>query len=560
MKKIITKIVTSVSVIFLLSCQEQMSYNEFVNYDKNQVFSSFDRTGQFVSAIYAHLDYDFGKYGGAMMSSASDESEYAWAASEIHDFYNGAWSATNPKADSWAGAYNAIRACNIYLKESEGQTFEPFKYNRDYGEQMERFERYQYEVRFLRAYFYFLLVRQYGDVPFTTDVLTEAEANKLPRIDKEIIFEFIQQECESIASHLPINYAATAHKETGRVSRVAVLALKARMLLYKSSPLFNDGDKALWKEAALANKQVIDICAENNIRLGKYTDLWGSENYTAAEAIFVRRVGDLNSFERANFPIGVEGGNSGNCPTQTLVDAYEVKSTGKKWDEPGSGFDPSNPYDDRDPRLEMTIAKNGDIGWPAYNNRELQIYQGGANGAPISGATPTGYYLKKYADVTVDLRPNYVNQKRHSWITFRLAEFYLNYAEAVFQYLGSADATTVEFPLSAREAVNVVRSREGVGMPDFPEGMSNDDFMNKYMNERMVELAFEGHRFWDVRRWKKGEVFRVIYNSRIYKSSDGQLSFMREKKERIWDDKMYFFPIPDAEMRKNKELTQNPGW
>ena len=543
------------------ACEDEMNYNEFVSYDKEQVFSSFSRTMNFVTNVYSYLDYDFGTYSGAMLASATDEADYVWTSSPIHDFYSGAWSAVNPKSDVWSSSYAGIRAANFFLEASQGQTFSNFKYNRDYNDQMERFNRYQYEVRFLRAYFYFNLVRQYGDVPFTTKVLTEQEANSISRTSANEVFDFIVSECDAIVNQLPVSYASLFENEAGRINRATVLALKARALLFKASPLFNTSNNTnFWKEAAMANQAVIDSCAVYGIKLGTYTALWGTENYNASEVIFARRVGDLSHLEANNFPMGVEGGNSGNCPTQNLVDAYEMKATGLAWDEAGSGYNPNDPYAGRDPRFAMTIAKNGDKAWPTYNTSELQTYVGGSNGLPLAGATQTGYYLKKLLDASVDLRPNSSNQKRHSWVTFRLGEFYLNYAEAAFNFLGSADATSAEFPMSAREAVNVIRKRTGVDMPALSEGLTTEQFVAKYRNERMVELAFEGHRFWDVRRWKQGDVLKTITLMQIEKVGDAEFKYTRVTKNRQWNDKMYFFPIPDSEIRKNSKLTQNPGW
>ncbi|WP_159518150.1 RagB/SusD family nutrient uptake outer membrane protein [Sunxiuqinia indica] len=559
--KIKNIIISSFLLLSVSACEEDMNYNEFVSYNQEQVFSSFDRTMNYVTNIYSYLDSDFGNYSGAMLASATDEADYVWSWSGIHDFYNGAWSATNPKAAMWSNMYAGIRAANFFLEASQGQTYDDFKYNKDYNEQMERFSRYQHEVRFLRAYFYFNLVRQYGDVPFTTSALTEEEANSLSRTPASDVFDFIITECNDIVNRLPSSYSDLAYSETGRINRAAVLALKGRTLLYQASPLFNTANSSeLWKEAALANKAVIDSCAEYGITLGAYTDLWGTDNYKAAEIILTRRLGDLNALETLNYPVGVEGGHSGNCPTQTLVDAYEMKATGLLWNEPGSGYDPNSPYEGKDPRFAMTIVKNGDLGWPGYNSNEIQTYVGGLNGAPLSGATQTGYYLKKYLDPSVDLRPNSSNSKRHSWITYRLGEFYLNYAEAVFNYLGSADATNADFPMSATEAVNVIRQRSDVAMPALEIGLSNDDFAKKYENERMVELAFEGHRFWDVRRWKEGDKFSSITGMKIRKIGDESYSYTRITIPRSWDDKMYFFPIPDSEIRKNPNLTQNTGW
>ena len=145
---------------------------------------------------------------------------------------------------------------------------------------------------------------------------------------------------------------------------------------------------------------------------------------------------------------------------------------------------------------------------------------------------------------------------------FRLGEFYLNYAEATFKYLGSADATTVELPMSARQAVNVIRNRQDVKMPALAEGLSNDAFWKKYENERMVELAFEDHRFYDVRRWKEGSKLATITEMKITKNEDGTFTYKRNVVNRGWDDKMYFFPISKSELLKhtNRDFKQNPGW
>lgn len=545
-----------VCAAMLSACTDKMDYHEYTNYDKDYVFSDFDRTAGFVSNIYSSLDYDLPEL--ATLSSACDESEMALTWSSILDFTNGNWSALNPKSQ-W-GYYTAIRSANYFLKEAKDLDFYDLRFTQDYQSQMNRFNRYKYEVRLLRAYYYFLLVRAYGDVPFTTEVLTEEKANAMTRTPASEIFDFIMTECDVVAPELPVTYSGlendaaggTSNPETGRVTRGFALALKARASLYRASKLFNEsGDKALWKAAALANQEVIDYCAVNGFALGKYTEIWGTDNYKASEVIFARRVGDTNAPEVYNFPIGIENANSGNCPTQTLVDAYEMKNGG----EP----DPSDPYTGRDPRFKMTIATNGDK-WPDTNPNPLEIYTGGRNGAPIQYATPTGYYLKKYLDGSTDISASQgTGGKRHSWVTFRLGEFYLNYAEAIYQYTGSPEMVTSEFFLTASDAVNKIRARSDVNMPALPAGLTGDEFWARYKRERMVELAFEGHRFWDIRRWKEGGI-TTISRMEITKVGDNSYTYKKTNKSLVWDDKMYFFPIPDAEIRKNTNLIQNPGW
>lgn len=544
-----------VCTVALVGCTDKMGYHEYTNYGKEYVFSDFGRTAAFVNNIYSYLDYDL--LGTTSLASACDEAEMALNYSNVLDYTNGNWTALNPKSQ-W-NYYTPIRAANYFLENGLNLEFSDLILNQDYEAQMKRYGRYQYEVRLLRAYYYFLLVRAYGDVPFTTKVLTEAEANSLERTPASQVFDFIISECDAVAPQLPVDYskldndaAGGTNPEAGRVTRGAALALKARASLYCASKLFNDSEnRDLYKRAATASLDVINYCGENNITLGKYTDLWGADNWKASEMIFVRRVGDTDDPERTNFPIGMENAKSGNCPTQTLVDAYEMKNGG----EPNQ----KDPYTGRDPRFAMTIAVNGDK-WPNTNPNPLEIYTGGRDAAPVPYATPTGYYVKKYVDGATDISASTSSGgKRHSWITFRLGEFLLNYAEATFKYFGSADIKDAELTMTAREAVNKVRKRTGVDMPDFPEGMSSSDFWSRYKNERMVELAFEGHRFWDVRRWKEGG-FTSIGRMLITKNSDDSFTYTRSIKALVWDDKMYFYPIPDSEIRKNPNLKQNPGW
>lgn len=555
-----------ICLALLASCGDEMDYHEYTDYDKDYVFTNFDNTVGFITNIYGKLDDGFAPYGKGMLASACDEAEYSWKNGSVQNFTNGSWSALN-SMDNWSNNYTAIRAANYFLAHKDECDFSDYKFNTDYQDQLARFNRLQYEARYLRAYFYFTAVEKFGDVPFTTDVLNEDEANALPRTSAKEVMDFIVSECDAIVNELPADYstlgADAAANETGRANKLAVLALKARTLLYKASPLFNaNNDKELYHQAALASKAVIDSCGKYGIKLGKYSALWGADNWQAKEVIYARRVGNQNGFEYNNYPRGIENGNGGNCPTQTLVDAYEMQKTGKLWNEEGSEYDPQNPYFGRDPRFAMTIAVNGEKKWPSYNGDALETYYGGKNGEPTVGATPTGYYLKKYCDGSINISSVNSTNSPHAWILFRLGEFYLNYAEAAFKYFGSADAISADLPMSAREAVNVIRNREDVKMPELAEGLSADEFWKKYENERMVELAFEGHRFYDVRRWKEGNKLATITEMKITKNEDGSFNYTRKTVNRGWNDKMYFFPIAKSELLKhtNPDFKQNPGW
>lgn len=571
------------ALVLASSCEKQMNYNEYNIYDKDYITLNFTNVGGFLTDIYNTVEYDYGNFSaGAMLSSATDESEYSIMGNAIEDYYNGGWSPTNAKSTTWTNMYAGIAACNEYLTEMLGLTFDELKLNQDYLQQMHRYENYQYEVRFLRAYFYFTLVRQYGGVPIVGENMTPEEINVLSRSSSDEVFKYVIDECNAIKDLIIKDYSdlgdyALSTEETGRANNLAVLALRARAALYWASPLFNEAnDTERWHTAATYYKELIDACTERGMGLcSNYADLWSTQNYYDAsitkEIIFGRRyyssaTGDGSNGDRYvetnNYPVGIEGGSGGNCPTQNLVDAYDMKATGLGINEPGSGYDPANPYEGRDPRFAMTVAYNG-CQWPTYSEAPLlQTYVGGVNGQPLSGATTTGYYLRKLCHGEISLAATgSVLRNPHTYVIFRLGGAYLDYAEALFHWLGSADASNGEFPMSARQALNMTRTRPGVEMPEFPAGMSNDEFWEKYKKERMVELAFEGHRFWDVRRWKEADkYFTSIERMTVTRNDDGTFNYERESVSRNWDDKMYLYPIPQTERMKNGNLSQNPGW
>lgn len=553
------------TAIALTGCAD-LDYNEASSRDEDWTYNSpINGVKNLVYDVYAQMPSEFKDdiYGsGAMIASASDEAEFAMSYSQIHKYYNGGWTPSNPFSNTWTVAYRAITQVHMYLERIHKIDLSDYEYAPNYNNMVQQFELFPYELRFLRAYFYFQLVRAYGDVPLVTTVLTNAQANNVERTPADEVFQFIIDECDAVAQYLPVSYNDIPDQEIGRATRGAALALKARALLYWASPLFNpEGDKARWKAATEASKFIIDNASLWGYKLSSYANLWGHDTFTNPEFIFVLGTQASNQFEKNNYPVGVENGNSGNCPTQTLVDMYEYQADGTTFKDkhPGSvNVTAENPYDGLDPRFALTVVKNGDL-WPSNTTQQITIetYQGGFNGAPKYGATPTGYYLKKFVDGSCVTTTNNATTTRHNWIVMRLAEVYLNYAEAMYNYYGDADAQG-EFGMSANEAINVLRNREDIQMPEF---QGSADFETRYMRERMVELAFEGHRFWDVRRWKKGaQLFNAVDVANITLDSNGNVILERVSKGRQWNDKYNLYPIPQTELQKNHRLTQNPGW
>lgn len=553
------------AAVTMTGCAD-LNYHEGSSRDEEWTYNSpINGVKALVYDVYAQMPSEFKDdiYGyGAMIASASDEAEFALSNSRIQNYYNGGWTPAAPFSNTWDVAYRAITQAHMYLERIHKIDLSDYEYDPDYQNMVQQFEIFPYELRFLRAYFYFELVRAYGDVPLVTTALTNEQANSVTRTPASEVFQFIIDECDAVAQYLPVSYNDIPGQEIGRATRGAALGLKARALLYQASPLFNtDNNKELWKEAAAASKFIIDNAAVWGYQLSPYANLWGHDTFTNPEFLFVLGTQASNQFEMNNYPVGVENGNSGNCPTQTLVDAYEYQADGMTFKEkhPGNiNVTTEDPYEGLDPRFALTVVKNGDT-WPSNTNQAITIeaFEGGFNGSPKYGATPTGYYLRKFVDGSCVTTTNNPTSTRHNWIVMRLAEFYLNYAEAMYNYYGDADAKG-EFGMSANDAINVLRNRADIAMPEFH---GSADFEERYMRERMVELAFEGHRFWDVRRWKKGaQLFSGVGVADLAMDANGNVILTRATKSRQWDDKYNLYPIPQSERQKNPNLTQNPGW
>ena len=546
------------------SCSEKMDYKEYNVYDKAYVDKMFSRVGGLMTNIYNDIDYDFGNYSGAMASSATDESVYSHPGNAVEDFYNGAWGPTNAKERVWNSAWDGISYCNLVLDEFSNCTFPEYTEDEHYQQEMFLYKNYRWEARWARAFFYFELVKRYGSVPLKTKHMTANEANSLPQVSADSIFQFIDTECDTIEDSIIVNYGDLGDKayykgQTGRANKLAAMALRARAALYWASPLFNPtNDKSRWLKAAqLSNAVIAEARQEGMGLLPDYSKLFNKDSYKDGikEIIFSRRVAASNAFEKYNYPIGMENAGGGNCPTQNLVDAYEM-TNGKAIDEAGSGYDPQDPYKNRDARLAMTVAVNGEQ-WP--NAAALETFEGGANSSSVTYGTPTGYYLKKYINQGTIIAKTGSNSFAHAWVVFRLAEFYLDYAEAALNYTGSGYVAPTGLPLTAAQALNVVRTR--AKQPDIAKGLSFDAFKKKYENERFVELAFEGHRFFDLRRWKEApEYLKTIRGMKITRQDDGTMKYEEQTIDtRTWNDKWYLFPLPQKDVL-NCNYKQNDGW
>lgn len=538
---------------------------------EQQLVRSYDFTLNRVNSLYTDIPAGYLQIDGAMTASATDEAEHTLETSSVQRLNNGSWNALDNPDNLWAQFYRGIRKTNQFLLATDSVNLDQFRLDPSpsaqttYRNRLADIQRWKYEARFLRAYFYFELVKRYGGVPILNQVLSlDDNFQNVKRNSLAECVQFIVSECDSSAKNLPVVYASAA-TDLGRATRGAALALKSRVLLYAASDLFSNpawaagyanpelisltGDRAArWKAAADAAKAVIDLAGTGYALHNNYRNLFITNSYTLPEIIFARRNGADNLFEQANYPIGYDLGQSGTTPSQNLVDAYEM-TNGKPISDATSGYNPQDPYKNRDPRLGLNVVLNN----TPYKGRNLESFAGGRDGKGVVNATKTGYYLKKYVNENLNLLLNNTSVK--SWNLFRLAEIYLNYAEALNEVSpGNADVKLY---------VDRVRTRAGVGMPALPAGLSQADMRERIRNERRVELAFEDHRGWDVRRWLQGPQYlgAPLRGVDIVKNADGTFKYTPVVvEERVFEPKMYLYPIPQGELNVAKGLVQNPLW
>lgn len=542
----------TIALPFLFNgCKKILDNRLDTNLTPDQVFVNFDRIKSFGLGVYNYMPGGYNRVGGAFLAGATDDAEHTAINSSIQNFNFGFWNQfSNPEA-SYDSYYDGIRGANLFLEKTGNfkqiiarDTF-TVEGKRTYARNVDDLSWLRNEVRFIRAYIYAELIKRYGAVPLVTKTLQLNEGNDIPRTPYDDLVTFIGNECDAVKDSVRIEWTGYSDTETGRITKGTVLALKCRVLLYAASPLNNPAnDLQKWKAAAQA---AYDVIAMNKYSLfNNYQNLFLTPNsFRSAEVILSRRYGSTNGPEFANFPIGTPGGQSGTAPSQNLVDSYEKLP----------GWNALNPYNLRDPRLNATVVVNNSN----WNNRTIQSYVGGTDGPGVERASKTGYYLKKFLSNPLDLTNNQTTV--HAWILFRYGEILLNYAEAMNEAYGPDNAAT--FGLTARQAINQLRSRPGVAMPPVIAA-GQLEMQEKIRNERRVELAYEEHRFWDVRRWKIAEstLGAPLLGIQIVKNTDGSFGYTtKEVEKRVFDQKMYLYPIPQIEINKsNGVIKQNPGW
>lgn len=577
------KLYSSLCVFFAIFSCADLDLQPTESIAESSVWKDINLIELYVNDRYRELPHGFTKWaGGLRVTGITDESYHMHEPHHLDKYTRGELTSGSLNNYYWGGfwleAYTAIRNENIYLEKivsfSGGEA------------ENKRVKTLTAEVRFLRAFFYTELISRYGAVPLLEKTFNLNSNFDAPRSSVNECVQFIIKELDLAIADLP-NKADSMKNNFGRITKGAAIGLKIRALMFNASPLFNTGnDTARWKSVSDACEQLFAL---NQYTLS--TDYKGLFlNAKDPEIIFFKQflaqfgtldpIDILSDFyyhpdysgghniDEWRFPNGDLGFVSEN-PRQDFIDEYETISgkipvLGYAGTDPknlqairnfgAADYNPLKPYENRDPRLGYSVFYDE----ATFKDRKLEFWAGGKDSRtslvnPNNGSQ-LGYGIRKSLDESWSTK-SVPSGSKQPWIYMRLSEFYLTYAEAQF-HLG--------FPAVAINYVNLIRNRTSVQMPPID---ASGDLLAKIKHERKIELAFEGNRWYDARRWKDAEKdfakdivgVEVIKNPTTNAKTYRYFYFDGAKGKRSFPVSHYLFPIPIEELRKSN-LKQNDGY
>jgi hypothetical protein len=621
------------------SCSDALDQAPAGKISLEEVFLENDKTMYYLNSCYASIPikgcrYYFWSRGPVNWSDESwdaDDLDVNWASSAL--LYTGSASASSHPvwgvggedlAHSYWGNYFArIRNCAVFLANIETAVV---------NNESDR-QRWRAEAHVLRAYYYAELLKWFGcGLPIIREPYTlSQDFSEVVRASYYEVVQFIMEDCDVALAINELPWRITTSNEALRVTKALAESLKARMILYAASPLYNEGQNH-WDEAytviktSLANLRANGYELYNQVNIpatysspdaflpGEYAQLFNEYFCTSAaysatpadkETIYqlIDGQGDLSNVDCIGAILGYK---TGTCPSQELVDAFETVDgqpilnlarpyideethMQPNYNPNNTMYDPQDPYKNRDPRFYASIYYNGSerkCGWtfdetptnyenyPASSGNRTRIIatwavdendpsRGSESRTGLSASarnmTRTGYYQRKFIH-PFSGNENRLGGARHK--DFRLGEIILNFAEAAAES-GRTD--------EAYAAVNEIRNR--VGMPNLPGGLSKDELILRIRNERRVELALEGHRYFDIRRWCSpdgdlAKTDRWVTAAYITRKKDGTYHYDRAQvngnERKCYTNKYLKAPIPLGEVNNmiatSGENWQNPGW
>ena len=578
-------IITSCCSLLLLSSCDSFFDTKLTNEKTEQQLT--EQTGVIrglITFAYRSIPTNFDSFGSDFLDCATDNALSNNLNGNMNKMsgQDGYWTDVNSPLNNWNAAYENIRNLNEFLRIG---TDEDLVYMATNPEENEAYrKRITGEAYFLRAWNEFELLRRFSGIdvngellgfPIVTENMDIDNIEMKPRDSFSDCVKRIVEDLDlAFEAGLPIEYtgdnAILGSSQLGRPSKIACMALKTRVLLYAASPLYNlDNKNELYEEAAAAAKAALDMIGTtlpDIYDLGNISSKFYNNITTANNEVILRRVagdatGELGMAQR-NFPPAVGLIGQGKCnPSQNLVDAFPMANGYPiTADQSLSNYNPENPFAGRDKRLSMTVLKNGDV----FKGVTIQTYNGGncmpgAVGVDDKNTTRTGYFLRKWQSSKANLIAGNQMKDFFYYALIRKVEVFLNFAEAANMAYGP-DNNVLGY--TARQAIREVRRRAGIASSGDDKYLSSlrtkEELMELIKNERRIELCFENHRFFDLRRWKENlnePVKGIIYSDANDKK--GTISIVQSP---VYKDYMYYGPIPKAEILKCPAITQNQGW
>ncbi|MBR2102394.1 MAG: RagB/SusD family nutrient uptake outer membrane protein [Prevotella sp.] len=513
----------------------------------------------------------------------------------------GTWTSSTNPINQWETRYHAIQYLNLFLENADKVLWD---YSSEALNQM-HMDNYKGNAYALRGLHFFYLLRAHcgmvdGELMGVPIHLTSEDGSSdfnQPRNTFKECIDQIMSDFDEALTYLPTTYGdvtssanvpekyrsigggeddynrAFGKLQRGKIDGRMIAAFKAQVALFAASPAYASAGAMSWEQAAqyaatsLRNiGGIAGMDAEgwrwfNNVSM---IESFAFDNPDPQEICWRGVVGDSYSVEESNYPPSLTGNGRVN-PTQNLVDAFPM-ANGYPISDGASGYDPSNPYENRDPRLKAYILVNGET----IGANNTVINTAADNDETLDGlnrenkkSTRTGYYLRKLLRNDVNLNP--AANKRHFGARIRYTEIFLDYAEAANEAQGpKANVGGANF--SAYDVIKAIRERAGIckgtADPYLDRCAQSKEAMRELIrNERRLELCFENHRFWDLRRWK-ADLNTVAKGISITKDpATGAFVYKTiDVERRDYRDYMYYGPIPYSEVMKWSALRQNDGW
>ena len=542
-------IVTIIMGLSFTSCNDFLDPDPTDRLSEKLFWQNEESTDLYLNSFYPYLS-SYGNFGtsqfnnGLLTEGMTDMLKYGSYSAGVGNANRIVFNPYFVTADQsqglviWTTSYERIRRVNEFLSSMSKYS----TYNEDTN------KRYEAQIRFIRAFLYYQLLLRTNTV-IIFDKLPDG--NSKPLSPESDCWDFVEQDLDYAIQNLPVQWDAT---RSGRITKGAALAMKSRAMLLAKR----------WEKARAAASEVINLQDNGSLvyELNKdyknaFKSYFDNVNKESILEFRYKLPAPYHSFDRDFAPGGDWANNGGSaCPTQEMVEEYELATGGKAdWSKWHSKTTETPPYSLLEPRFHASVLYNG----ASWKNRKIETFVDGKDGyidygfqANTNGKTTTGYYLRKYLDESIaDISTTYSAQP---WIEIRLAEVYLNLAEACAM-LGST------YDKDANNAIRTIRERVKLPYTD----LTGEELMKAIRHERKVELAYEGFYYWDLRRWRMAD--SILDGARFHglkiTQSGTTLTYEYidcDKEDRKFPERFYNFPIPTTEIANNLAISQINLW